>query len=247
MSGFLSPEAEAALMGDQDGTRRIYHQNHGQNPRMAPRYSRSPNYPQFTTTPTMTSASSRVPMTYAPPAQYTQWSGSSGTPYPSLGPEQYGRVQYPPTSTPIVPSSPYTADPQYSNAGWPALHPDNLQASSDNSRSVSPNPADLSNFGYLLPDGRTWRCAYPNCTSQATFTRGCDLRKHYHRHTKTLYCSYEDCAQSKEGGFSSKKDRDRHESRHAPKIRCTHKGCDRIFSRADNMKDHVRRIHGKRS
>lgn len=52
------------------------------------------------------------------------------------------------------------------------------------------------------------------------------------------------------GGFSSKKDRARHEAKHNPKILCEWIGeggerCGRKFSRVDNMKDHVRRIHRK--
>lgn len=52
------------------------------------------------------------------------------------------------------------------------------------------------------------------------------------------------------GGFSSKKDRARHEAKHNPRILCEWVGeagerCGRRFSRVDNMKDHVRRIHKK--
>jgi hypothetical protein len=107
-----------------------------------------------------------------------------------------------------------------------------------------------------------WRCAYPGCTSRATFTRGCDLRKHYNRHSKHLFCRVDGCPQSQAaaaarsadgtltGGFSSKKDRARHEAKHNPGIKCEWKGpqgeeCGRLFSRMDNMKDHVRRIHKK--
>ena len=107
-----------------------------------------------------------------------------------------------------------------------------------------------------------WRCAYPGCTSRATFTRGCDLRKHYNRHSKHLFCRVDGCPQSQAaagarssdgtltGGFSSKKDRARHEAKHNPGIKCEWTGpqgeeCGRIFSRMDNMKDHVRRIHKK--
>ncbi|KAJ9655322.1 hypothetical protein H2198_005777 [Neophaeococcomyces mojaviensis] len=129
------------------------------------------------------------------------------------------------------------------------------------------------------PDSTTvqaWRCAYPNCTSRAIFTRGCDLRKHYNRHSKHLFCRVDGCPQSEAacivvaqqqaiqagsdasdlsklailGGFSSKKDRARHEAKHNPGIKCEWRGpngeeCGRLFSRMDNMKDHVRRIHNK--
>lgn len=119
---------------------------------------------------------------------------------------------------------------------------------------------------------QAWRCAYPNCTSRATFIRGCDLRKHYNRHSKHLFCRVAGCPQSEaaalaaaqaqdptcqdpsqlvlSGGFSSKKDRARHEAKHNPGIKCEWQGpdgeeCGRLFSRMDNMKDHVRRIHNK--
>lgn len=115
---------------------------------------------------------------------------------------------------------------------------------SNSSRSSSPNPNDLYNFGYRTPEG-AWRCNYPKCSSKAVFTRGCDLRKHYNRHSKTLFCRDKSCPQSREGGFSSKKDRLRHEQKHNPSIRCEVEDCGRLFSRVDNMKDHVRRIHKK--
>lgn len=112
------------------------------------------------------------------------------------------------------------------------------------SRSASPSAAEMANFGFRNEHG-TWSCAYPNCTSKSTFQRGCDLRKHYRRHTKTLFCRHAGCPQATEGGFSSKKDRARHEAKHNPQITCEWSGCDRLFSRLDNMKDHVRRIHKK--
>lgn len=154
----------------------------------------------------------------------------------------------PATSPYVAPSSPYSTGP-WPQQPWQTIHPDNYDGSpqagvSDISRSSSPNnPADLQNFGYLNADGKSWRCAHPGCTSQAVFTRGCDLRKHFRRHTKSLFCRHEYCPQSTEAGFSSKKDRDRHEAKHKPGIPCEWEGCDRIFSRVDNMKDHVRRIH----
>lgn len=144
-----------------------------------------------------------------------------------------------------------------------------------------PSNSSLHSYGIPIrsPDSTTvqaWRCAYPNCTSRAVFTRGCDLRKHYNRHSKHLFCRVAGCPQSEaacvaaaqqqaiqagaealdpsqlalSGGFSSKKDRARHEAKHNPGIKCEWKGvngeeCGRVFSRMDNMKDHVRRIHNK--
>jgi hypothetical protein len=101
---------------------------------------------------------------------------------------------------------------------------------------------DLTNYGIPNADG-SWRCAYPGCTSSATFHRGCDLRKHFNRHRKHLFCRHEGCPQAVAGGFSSKKDRARHEAKHNPGVVCEWRGCGRVFSRVDNMKDHVRRIH----
>ncbi|KAB8070282.1 hypothetical protein BDV29DRAFT_194202 [Aspergillus leporis] len=108
-----------------------------------------------------------------------------------------------------------------------------------------PHQKDLTNYGIPNSD-HTWRCAYPGCTSQTVFRRGCDLRKHYNRHRKHLFCRHNGCPQAVQGGFSSKKDRDRHEAKHNPLVGCDWEGCQRMFSRVDNMKDHVRRIH-KRS
>lgn len=106
------------------------------------------------------------------------------------------------------------------------------------------NSGDLSNYGIPTGDGN-WRCAHPGCSSQAVFHRGCDLRKHFNRHRKYLFCRYEGCPQSGKNGFSSKKDRARHEAKHNPGVFCEWEGCGKVFSRVDNMKDHVRRIHRK--
>jgi Zinc finger, C2H2 type len=101
---------------------------------------------------------------------------------------------------------------------------------------------DLEEYGIQEPDG-TWRCRYPSCSSKSVFTRACDLRKHFNRHNKYLFCRYDGCPQATEGGFSSKKDLARHEAKHNPQIPCEWEDCDRVFSRMDNMKDHMRRIH----
>ena len=109
------------------------------------------------------------------------------------------------------------------------------------SRSPSPHASDLYNYGTLNTDHRTWRCAYPGCNSKAIFVRPCDLRKHFHRHNKQFFCRHEGCPQATEGGFSSKKDRARHESKHNPGVPCEWEGCERIFSRVDNMRNHMQR------
>ncbi|KAF3005132.1 hypothetical protein E8E13_010327 [Curvularia kusanoi] len=56
-----------------------------------------------------------------------------------------------------------------------------------------------------------------------------------------------ECPQATGGGFSSKKDLARHEAKHNPGVLCDWAGCDRVFSRVDNMRDHVKRIHHKAS
>ena len=122
-----------------------------------------------------------------------------------------------------------------SSVAGPSSHP---QAQS---RSPSPHPSDLYNYGTLNADNRTWKCAYPGCHSKAIFVRPCDLRKHFHRHNKQFFCRHEGCSQSREGGFSSKKDRLRHESKHNPGVECEWEGCERIFSRVDNMRNHMQR------
>ncbi len=102
------------------------------------------------------------------------------------------------------------------------------------SRSLSPSSPDLRAYGVPNKNG-TWSCAYPGCTSRAVFTRGCDLRKHHKRHTKSFFCRHADCPQSSGGGFSSKKDLARHEAKHNPGVLCEWEDCDRVFSRVDNM------------
>lgn len=110
------------------------------------------------------------------------------------------------------------------------------------SRSLSPSSPDLRAYGFPNRNG-TWSCAYPGCTSRAVFTRGCDLRKHHKRHTKSFFCRHADCPQSAGGGFSSKKDLARHEAKHNPGVLCDWDGCDRVFSRVDNMVSNVCLCH----
>lgn len=109
-----------------------------------------------------------------------------------------------------------------------------LSSHTEFSRGNSPSATEMSKWGRRNSQG-SWSCAYPGCTSKSRFNRGCDLRKHYKRHTKSLYCRHDGCPQSREGGFSSKKDRARHEAKHNPMIVCEWEGCERLFSRQDNM------------
>lgn len=121
-----------------------------------------------------------------------------------------------------------------SRASSYASNASSVQSKSDISRSVSPNAGEMSKWGFKNMDG-SWSCGFPGCASRSTFTRGCDLRKHYKRHSKSLFCRHDGCPQAREGGFSSKKDRARHEAKHNPSIVCEWDGCERLFSRQDNM------------
>ena len=206
MSGYLHPNSQSGL--PDDDAQHLYYHNQGGYSGDRGKINTSAGYSQQSQwSPVaytdMGSASIGAPsQPYAAPSQYVSWPNN----YPQLEPVGYLQGQYAPSSAAVLPSTPYT-DQLWPNAPWPSLHPDDVEASSDVSRSTSPNPSDLGNFGMLLADGRSWRCAFPGCTSQATFTRGCDLRKHYKRHTKSLFCRHEDCPQATEGGFSSNKDR----------------------------------------
>ncbi|TID13920.1 hypothetical protein E6O75_ATG07152 [Venturia nashicola] len=152
--------------------------------------------------------------------------------------ESYGYV--PPTAAQISPYAPPGPVQATGEARAQSLHSvdDSGTGGEEDedtfSRGSSPGQSDLSAYGYLNEKG-TWSCAYPGCTSRAVFTRGCDLRKHHKRHTKSFFCRYPSCSQSTGGGFSSKKDLARHEAKHNPGVVCEWEGCDRIFSRVDNM------------
>ena len=156
---------------------------------------------------------------------------------------------------PGLPTLPSSSDVVHSDVSF---HPTNMTAagsrsgslsgapsgqSSDTarSRSATPHPPDLSSYGTLNTDQQTWTCAYPGCASRAIFARPCDLRKHFRRHRKHFFCRHEGCPQAAQGGFSSKKDRARHEAKHNPGVECEWEGCERIFSRVDNMRNHMQR------
>ncbi|KAL4907520.1 hypothetical protein BDW74DRAFT_125445 [Aspergillus multicolor] len=145
-----------------------------------------------------------------------------------------------------------SSDPNQTNTQTQTHHqiPTRTPSTASASSTSASNSKDLSLYGTPSPTHPgAWRCAYPSCTSSSLFRRGCDLRKHYNRHRKHLFCRHDGCPQSNPqmsgAGFSSKKDRDRHEAKHNPGIVCewASEGCTRVFSRVDNMKDHVRRIH----
>ncbi|CAG7917817.1 unnamed protein product [Penicillium olsonii] len=168
-----------------------------------------------------------------------QWlpTGPTSAPLPDSIPEAFFSI---PRSTP-------NPNPYPSTATTVSVSPSPPRSFSDPDsppQSSASNASDLSNYGIPTSDG-LWRCAHPGCSSQLLFKRGCDLRKHFNRHRKYLFCRYEKCPQSSQNGFSSKKDRARHEAKHNPGVLCEWDGCGKVFSRVDNMKDHVRRIHRK--
>ena len=130
---------------------------------------------------------------------------------------------------------------------------------------------DLSKYEITKYDKNTSsfsrRCGYPGCKTERDFARACDLRKHITRHQKKFHCRYDRCYQSlshqnpalpstkrhvSSTGFSTRKDRSRHEAKHEPLAQCEWGikqlgKCLRMFSRVDNMRDHVRRVHGEGS
>lgn len=208
--------------------------------------------------PTSAGAAAYFPLTeqwYTPPLQaqphhqppfYITSAPGSSTSSPHL-PTSHPASLYPHGTPCPASSSRLSPLPQdhYTTAASTASMTDDDGHDTPTSQTSQPSPRDLTEYGIPNADG-SWRCAYPGCTSQTTFRRGCDLRKHFNRHRKHLFCRYPGCAQSSSGGFSSKKDRDRHEAKHNPDVPCEWPNCGRMFSRVDNMKDHVRRVHRRR-
>ena len=236
--GFFSSEAERALMGQEEDAQLLFTEqqmistpyvDEGSN--WAHAHTSDSGFDYFHPLPQALGTSySTLPSSHEF-SNYTS-SGGAGTETaiaypPSTSPTSTSSSQYAPTSL-SVPSTVSSAAGSSSHAPRP-------------SRSPSPNISDLYNYGTLNVDNRTWRCAYPGCNSKAIFVRPCDLRKHFHRHNKQFFCRHEGCPQAREGGFSSKKDRARHESKHNPGVQCEWEGCERIFSRVDNMRNHMQR------
>lgn len=263
---FFSPEAELALLGPDDSIAHLYPSSTCQSP---PSIMYSPPLHHIShRTPTSLPGNGAMyptpheyrPMMESPYPPHNLWSSQAT----SMSMSQVSSyASYPPftsiASTPILSHESGTFGQSFapprasrshsvsSSAGL-GIHSSVPSERSPPalSRSLSPSSPDLRAFG--IPDKNgTWSCAYPGCTSRAVFTRGCDLRKHHKRHTKSFFCRHGDCPQSSGGGFSSKKDLARHEAKHNPGVLCDWDGCDRVFSRVDNMRDHVKRIHLKAS
>lgn len=192
-----------------------------------------------------------LPYSYSPPYMAMMDSPFlQGCTIPST--EDYTWPQMPPMPEMALYNDSVPTDAE-SIFSWPTPTPSNFSDSPQpisRPPSVSPAPVSVANdlhcLGRQSEDG-TWRCTFPGCTSRSSFERGCDLRKHYKRHSRHLFCRHQGCPKSISGGFSSRKDRARHEARHNPTITCEWEGCTRLFSRMDNMRDHHRRVHQKQT
>ena len=234
MPDFLSEEAELALSGSGQALMKLFppqydpsYFNHGDSDsnssicvnQMVPSVSVL-NDPWM---PVMAS-------TYGQTSSVVGWNGSFPT-FPdsknNLHYKHHSNPQYN-HSPPIVSSS--KAPENLLDIATPSLATKPIQ----NSPSASPTSTKSFDYGYRNAEGFLV-CSFRGCTSRAVFSRGCDLRKHYKRHNKSLFCSFESCPQHYEGGFSSKKDLARHEAKHNPGVWCEWEGCDRLFSRVDNM------------
>ncbi|KAF2096547.1 hypothetical protein NA57DRAFT_78151 [Rhizodiscina lignyota] len=221
----------------------IYDQS-GVSPGYLPQYHHPPYYPTVSGEQFIQQDFWTAPVSESIPTQH----GLFGLPTPSIlndyESNQYLGVTEIPDSVATSQTSrslSFTSTDTYYAQSSPGASPE----ASGTSSSSSPAPLDLRAYGSPRPDG-SWTCAFPGCTSRAVFTRGCDLRKHHKRHLKSFFCHHEGCPQAQGGGFSSKKDLLRHEAKHNPGVPCDWQSCGRVFSRVDNMRDHVKRIHLKR-
>ncbi|KAF1946413.1 C2H2 type zinc finger domain-containing protein [Clathrospora elynae] len=262
---YFPSDAELVLMAPDDGMGHMYPSSTCQSP---PSIMYSPPLHQMThRTPTTmpgngamyTPSHDYQPVMDSPYPPHALWpSHSASIPLPQVSSYSY------PSFTGITSASTLSHDTSMLSHAFGATRPSRSHSASSSagmnlpsnipsersppalSRSLSPTSPDLRSYGIPNNNG-TWSCAFPGCTSRAVFTRGCDLRKHHKRHTKSFFCRHSDCPQSTGGGFSSKKDLARHEAKHNPGVLCDWDNCDRVFSRVDNMRDHVKRIHLKTS
>ncbi|PQE33012.1 C2H2 type zinc finger domain protein [Rutstroemia sp. NJR-2017a WRK4] len=137
--------------------------------------------------------------------------------------------------------------------------------------SLTGHPADFHSFQGMhdmLPprDPRTtdiWPANLPTTEVSRLVCPGCnktvktksELKKHQLRHTKPFTCTIAGC--SREGGFSTPNDLERHvKSKHpsatlsraepTKKYRCNVSGCkskDKAWPRLDNFRSHLKRVH----
>jgi hypothetical protein len=241
MSNFLSKEAERVLMGQMGDAEMLFDQQMIVSELSTPYIDEEANWAHAHT------SSAGFDYFHPLPHQVTNAAYPTLTSSSDFNFADLTSASGPSTYAPSTSSMSSTSSAYYSTTSLsvpPSASSANNASSSSRaafSRSPSPHSSDLYNFGTLNSDNRTWKCAYPGCHSKAIFVRPCDLRKHFHRHNKSFFCRHEGCPQAKEGGFSSKKDRARHESKHNPGVACEWEGCERIFSRVDNMRNHMQR------
>jgi hypothetical protein len=205
-----------------------------------PDISQAPTYPPVAPYPQIHQPTYLTPNYGQQPAQ-PYWQAPQSNGHGSFSVYPPGSLSPPPTlnhTSPLLgayPDSRSRSPSASSGSSYPPITADDpAYVAGYPPRPVSPGSPDLRAYGYPNADG-SWSCAYDGCTSRAVFTRGCDLRKHYKRHTKSFFCRHEGCPQATGGGFSSKKDLARHEAKHNPGVICEFPGCDRVFSRVDNM------------
>lgn len=202
-----------------------------------PSQSQHPSYAQQATVPSNVEQQTWLSPPVAPFDQhqmYRSQSISSFSPYSDFSGLPASAPTVGPSTGYLSPDQAARARPSRAHSAAASVASSTKSLYSDVSRSASPSAAEMGRWGIRKQDG-SWRCSYPGCTSRSSFTRGCDLRKHFKRHTKSLFCRTEGCPQATEGGFSSRKDRARHEAKHNPAVRCEWEDCPRMFSRVDNM------------
>lgn len=87
------------------------------------------------------------------------------------------------------------------------------------------------------------QCPHPTCRSRKVYERQCGLDKHYRSHFRRFFCEVPGCNGKTGGppGFATRKDRDRHERAHSPTMACQY--CGKLFSRVDNLDNHLRCVH----
>lgn len=143
----------------------------------------------------------------------------------SLPPQTTINYSYPPIST--------TKQPELELELEQPLSSKNIFSSPETDADEAWEPADIHRIGYR-DVASNWRCAFAGCQSSRIFVRACDLRKHFRGHEKVFFCERKEC-QGAGVGFASRKDYQRHMRSHQPAIECPHTGCERVFSRKDNM------------
>ncbi|RYO55856.1 hypothetical protein AA0116_g8824 [Alternaria tenuissima] len=218
---FFSSEAELALMAPDDGMGHLYPSSTCQSP---PSIMYSPPLHHMAHRPS-TTMSGHTAM-YTPPQDYRPVMDS---PYP---PHALWSTQ--PSSIPLPQVTSYSY-PSFSGMASPPMlaHDSTLLSQSFGAPRPSRSHSTSSTPGRGIPSNVPSETS-PPALSRSLSPSSPDLRSY-------------GIPNKNGGGFSSKKDLARHEAKHNPGVLCDWEGCDRVFSRVDNMRDHVKRIHLKAS